>query len=171
MGNSQNQINGQPRVGKMAKAGALFLALWGILHVWVGYEGIHRYFTMEIGGMWEMVAGGSNAPRNLIQVTNDAMTANLQKHLLLNFCMDVGAFGVLGLMLAWVIYKRGSWMAYFIALIAIGICDLSFTFSLVTSGIIEANIPTISGPIIWFIAIGLIPFGLPKLNKNDALTL
>ena len=166
MSYSAVQNDGQPMVGKMAKAGALFLALWGILHVWVGYEGLNRYFTRDIGGMWEMVAGGQNAPRALIQVTNDAMTANLQKHLLLNFCMDVGGFGVLGLMLAWLIYKRGSWVAYFIALIAIGICDLSFTFALVTSGIIELNIPTISGPIIWFVAIGLIPFGLPSLKNK-----
>lgn len=166
MDNSKNQINGQPTVGKMAKAGALLLALWGILHIWVGYEGIHRYITMDIGGMWEMVAGGSNAPQNLIQATNDAMTANLQKHLLLNFCLDVGGYGVLGLILAWVIYKRGSWVAYFIALVAIGIADLSFAFSLVTSGIIEPNIPTISGPIIWFIAMVLIPFGLPSLTKK-----
>ncbi len=166
MDDNKNLINNQPTVGKMAKAGALFLALWGILHVWVGYEGIHRYLTMDIGGLWDMVAGGSNAPHNLIQVTNDAITANLQKHLLLNFCMDVGGFGVLGLILAWVIYNRGSWIAYFIALIAIGICDLSFTFSLVTSGIIEPNIPTISGPIIWVIAMGLIPFGLSSLTKK-----
>lgn len=166
MDNSKNQISGQPEVGKMAKAGALLLALWGILHIWVGYEGIHRYMTMDIGGMWEMVAGGSNAPRNLIQATNDAITANLQKHLLLNFCLDVGGYGVLGLILAWVIYKRGSWVAYFIALVAIGIADLSFTFALVTSGIIEPNIPTISGPIIWVIAMVIIPFGLPSLTKE-----
>jgi len=163
------QIKDQSPVGNMAKAGALFLALWGILHVWVGYEGIHRYLTMDNAGMWEMVAGGSNAPRNLVQAANDAVTANLQKHLLLNFCLDVGSYGILGLILALVIYKRGSWLAYFIALIAIGICDLSFAFSLVTSGIIEPNIPTISGPIIWFVAIGLIPFGLPKLNYKNAL--
>ena len=170
MDNSKIEIKDQPIVGKMAKAGALFLALWGILHVWVGYEGIHRYLTMDNGGMWQMVAGGSNAPHDLVHAANDAITANLQKHLLLNFCLDVGSYGVLGLILAFVIYKRGSWLAFFIALIAIGICDLSFTFSLVTPGIIEPNIPTISGPIIWFIAMGLIPFGLPKLNGNNALT-
>lgn len=166
MDNSKNQMNAQPVVGNMAKAGALFLALWGILHIWVGYEGIHRYMTMDIGGMWEMVAGGSNAPRNLMQATNDALTANVQKHLLLNFCLDVGGYGVLGLILAWVIFKRGSWVAYFIAVVAIGIADLSFAFALVTSGIIEPNIPTISGPIIWVIAMGLIPFGLPSLTKK-----
>jgi len=156
----------QPIVGTAAKAGAIFLALWGILHVWVGYEGIHRYLTMDVGGMWNMVGGGSNAPRNLIQVTADSLTANMQKHLLLNFCLDVGGYGVLGLILAWVIYKRGSWIAYLVTVVAIGIADLSFSFALVMPGIIEPNIPTISGPIIWFIAIGLIPFGLPSLSKK-----
>jgi hypothetical protein len=161
-----NKIEQGPTVGAVAKAGAIFLALWGILHVWVGFEGIHRYLTMDIGGMWNMVGGGSNSPRDLIQVTADAMTASLQKHLLLNFCLDVGGYGVLGLILAWVIYKKGSRMAYLIAVVAIGICDLSFTFALVTSGIIEPNIPTISGPIIWVIAIVLIPFGLPSRRKK-----
>ena len=158
--------NNQPAVGIAAKVGASFLLLWGILHVWVGYEGIHRYLAMDIAGMWSMVAGGSNAPRALIQVTTDAMTAHMQKNLLLNFCLDVGGYGVLGLILAWAIYKRGSWMAYLLAIVVIGIADLSFAFALVTPGIIEPNIPTISGPIIWVVAVVLIPFGLPSLSKK-----
>ena len=31
--------------------------------------------------------------------------------------------------------------------------DLSFLFTLVTSGIIVANVPTVAGPIIWFLAV------------------
>ena len=159
---SSNQIQGQPQVGKMAKAGALFLVLWGILHIWVGAAGALQYVTSDVGSLWKMLVGGKNAPFNAVQITTDAITANAQKHLILNFCLDVGGYGVLGVILAWLIYRRGSWSAYFIALIAIGICDLSFAFSMVTPGIIELNWGTVSGPIIWVIAVILIPFGLPK---------
>ncbi len=157
----------QPAVGMMTKIGAIFLALWGILHVWVGYEGIHQYLSSDVKGMWEMLTGGSNAPHNLVQHTTDALTANAQKQLLLNFCIDVGGYGVLGLMLAWIIYRKGSWMAYMIAVVAIGICDLAFLFSLVTAGIIEYSLASISGPVIWFLAVVLIPFGLPKKNSEN----
>ena len=162
-----SKVISQPAVGMMAKTGAIFLALWGILHVWVGYEGIHQYLSSDVKGMWDMLIGGSKAPHNLVQHTTDALTANVQKQLLLNFCIDVGGYGVLGLLLAFTIYKNGSWMAYFIAVVAIGICDLAFLFSLVTSGIIEYSLASISGPIIWFIAIALIPFGLPKRNSQN----
>jgi hypothetical protein len=165
------QLNNQPAVGKAAKIGSLFLALWGILHVWVGSEGIKQYVTGGNKGLWNMITGGSSAPHQTFQLTTDALTANAQNHLILNFCMDVGGYGVLGLILAWLIYKKGSWNAYFIALIAIGICDLSFLFILVTPGISELNFGTVCGPIIWFIAMALIPFGMPKFNKSTDLTL
>jgi hypothetical protein len=167
MDNNKIEIKDQPNVGKIAKAGALFLVLWSILHIWVGAEGIKQYITSGESGLWNLMTGGSNAPHNLFQHTTDSMTLNAHKHLLLNFCMDVGGYGILGLILSFMVYKKGSWMAYFIAIVAIGIADLTFLFSMVTPGIIELNLGSISGPIIWFIAMALIPFGLPKFNKND----
>jgi uncharacterized membrane protein (Fun14 family) len=158
-------------VGMAAKAGALFLLLWGVLHIWVGAEGIHQYLVSGENGLWNLMTGGKNAGRDMFQHTTDALTANAHKHLLLNFCLDVGGYGVLGLFLAWIIYKRGSWFAYFIALVVIGISDLTFLFSMVTPGIIELNWGSVSGPIIWFIAVALIPFGLPKLSKSNLLSL
>ena len=166
---NKNLIQVQPEVGKMAKAGAVFLILWGILHIWVGAEGAHQYFASDVGSLWKMLVGGKNAPFEAIQISADTITANAQKHLILNFCLDVGGYGVLGIILAFLIYKKGSWSAYFIALIAIGICDLSFAFSMVTSGIIELNWGTVSGPIIWVVAIILIPFGLPKFHPKTSL--
>ena len=163
---SRKLIQDQPEVGKLAKAGALLLLLWGVLHIWVGAEGIHQYLSSDVSGLWKMLTGGSNAPFNAIQITKDSLTANAQKHLILNFCLDVGGYGVLGLFLSWIIYKKGSWTAYFISVVAIGIADLSFLFAMVTSGIIELNLGTVLGPIIWFIAILIIPFGLPKWNRN-----
>jgi hypothetical protein len=46
-----------------------------------------------------------------------------------------------------------------------GFTNLSL-FAMVTPGIIELNIVTISGPILWFLAVGITPFGLPLLWKN-----
>jgi hypothetical protein len=171
MGKNNFQTNEIQAVGTIAKAGALFLLLWSILHLYVGIEGIHQYIVSGEIGLWNLMTGGSNAPHDMFQHTTDALTANAHKHLLLNFCMDVGGYGILGLFLAWIIYKRGSWLAYFIALVAIGICDLTFLFSMVTPGIIELNWGSVSGPIIWFIAVALIPFGLPKLSKSNILSL
>ena len=153
-------------VGKIAKVGSIFLLLWSVLHIWVGFEGAIKYSAGGAHDLWEMMIGGNNAPHFLFRHASDNLTLNAHKHLLLNFCLDVGGYGVLGLYLSWEIYKRGSWNAYFIALIIIGFCDLSFLFSMVTSGIIELNFASVSGPIIWFIAVICIPFGLPKMNKS-----
>jgi hypothetical protein len=37
---------------------------------------------------------------------------------------------------------------------------------MVTSGVIEQNIPTISGPVLWFLAVIATPFGMPPLFKK-----
>jgi hypothetical protein len=152
--------------GPAAKVGAWLFVLWGILHIWVGYEGIHQYLTNGTPGLWNIVVGGGNAPRAAFVHTTDAITAFAQGQLLLNFCIDVGGYGVLGLIVGWLILNRASWAAYFIGLFVIGICDLTFLFALVTSGVIEFSIPSISGPIIWFSAIIATPFGMPSLRNK-----
>lgn len=156
----------KPMVGAAAKVGAALFLLWGILHIWVGYEGIHQYLSNGTPGLWNIVVGGSKAPRAVFVHTTDAITAYAQGQLLLNFCIDVGGYGVLGLVVAGLIVTQASWAAYFIGVFVIGIADLTFLFALVTSGVIEFSIPTISGPIIWFLAIIATPFGMPALRKK-----
>ena len=156
----------KPMVGAAAKLGAALFLLWGILHIWVGYEGIHQYLTNGTPGLWNIVVGGSNAPRAAFVHTTDAITEFAQGQLLLNFCIDVGGYGVLGLVVAWLIVKQASWPAYFIGLFVIGICDLTFLFSLVTSGVIELSAGSVGGPVIWFMAIIATPFGMPSLRKK-----
>ena len=160
------QINNQLAVGAIAKIGSLLFVLWGVLHVWVGFEGVHQYLTNGTQGLWSGVIGGINAPRAVFQHTADTVTAHAQGQLLLNFCIDVGGYGVLGLVVAWMIWTQASWIGYFLGLFVIGICDLAFLFSLVTSGIIELHAGTIGGPVIWFLAIIITPFGLPPLLKR-----
>jgi len=161
-----NPTNEQPAIGLPARIGALLFVLWGILHIWVGYEGIHQYLTNGTSGLWNTVVGGARVPRALYQHTTDAVTAFAQGQLLLNFCIDVGGYGVLGMFVAWMIWKRASWTGYFIGVFVIGIGDLAFLFALVTSGVIELNAGTVGGPIIWFLAIAITPFGLPPLRRQ-----
>lgn len=148
-------------VGTPAKVGAALLALWGVLHLWVGFEGARQYLG-GVRGQWEMLLGGSLAPRNAFQHTTDALTANVQAHLLLNFCIDVGGYGLLGMALSWLIWKQGSWAAYGIAAIVIGVADNAFLFTQVTPGFIELNAGTIGGPVLWAAMCVITPFGLDR---------
>lgn len=165
-------------IGTAAKIGAVLFVLWGVLHIWVGYEGIDRYLASEhslwnASGervLWDLLIGGRNAPRAAFQHATSSVTANAHAHLILNFCIDVGGYGVLGLVVGWMIWRQASWAAYLIGVFIIGICDLAFLFSLVTPGIIELNVATISGPVIWFIAVGITPFGMPSVGGRSSRT-
>jgi uncharacterized membrane protein (Fun14 family) len=155
-----------PTVGAAAKLGAALFFLWGILHIWVGYEGLHQYLSNGTPGLWNIVVGGSRAPRAAFVHTTDAITAFAQGQLLLNFCIDVGGYGVLGLAVAWLIVKQASWAAYFIGVVVIGIADLAFLFAMVTSGVIELNAGSVGGPVLWCLAIIATPFGMPSLRNK-----
>ena len=152
--------------GPAAKAGALLFLLWSILHIWVGFEGVHQYLTQGTPGLWNLVIGGSQVPRSAFQHTQDAVTAFAQGQLLLNFCIDVAGYGVLGLGVAWLLWARASWLGYVLGLVVIGIADMTFLLAMVTSGVIAFSVETISGPVIWFLAILITPFGLPMLKHR-----
>jgi len=154
----------QQVAGRMAKIGAGLFFLWAVLHIWVGYEGVHQYLSSGTQGQWSMVIGGAKASRDAFQHSTDALTAYAHGQLLVNFCVDVGGYGVLGLVVGWLIWSRASWVGYFLGLFVIGIGDLAFLFSLVTSGVIEMNAGSVGGPIIWFLAIAITPFGMPPLH-------
>jgi uncharacterized membrane protein (Fun14 family) len=162
-----NAMNERPTAGIAAKIGAVLFVLWGVLHIWVGYEGVHQYFTNGTQGLWNLVIGGSKVPRAAFVHAADPVTAYAHGQLLVNFCIDVGGYGALGLVVGWMIWSQASWVGYFIGLFIIGIADLTFLFALVTSGVIEFSIPTISGPVIWFLALAITPFGLPRLGEKD----
>ncbi len=154
--------NDQHHIGRAAKVGALLLLIWSILHIWVGFEGIHQYLTNGTPGMWNGMIGGQRVPRDLFVHATDAPTIFAHGQLMLNFMIDVGGYGVLGLFLTWLIGSRGSWLGYAMALVVIGIADLTFLFAMVLSGTIEFSPPALIGPIIWFLAMAITPFGLPS---------
>jgi hypothetical protein len=155
----QSQDEGST-IGVPAKVGAGLLALWGVLHVWVGVEGVRQFAVSGTRGLWNMVLGGANAPLSAYQHTSDAVTSSVQGHLALNFAIDVGAAGLLGLALAWMIWKQGSWAAYVIAVVVIGVIDNAFLFTQVMTGLIALNAGTVGGPVLWVLACVVTPFGL-----------
>ncbi len=151
-----------------AKVGASLFGLWGILHLWVGYEGLRQYIASPAKGQWKMFIGGSKAPVDAFTFPNDPVTAHVHANLILNFCIDVSGYGALGIIVSWLLFKRGSWLAYFLGVFLIGICDGSFTILQLTSGIIAVSIPSVSGPIIWLLAALVTPFGLPVPRMGAA---
>ena len=148
------------------KLGSGLFLLWSILHIYVGVKGIINFFTKNLADQWKLLIGGNKVPFSDFIVPQDATTAYGQSHLILNFCIDVGGYGVLGIFVAWMIWKKSSWIGYLIGLVAIGICDLTFLFAMVTSGVIEKNLATLAGPIIWFMAVAVTPIGLKQSKRN-----
>jgi hypothetical protein len=154
-----------PSVKTPAKIGAWLFVLWSVLHIWVGAEGLHQYLTGSPLSQWNMIIGGSAMPRNAFVHASDAATAFAHGQVIVNFCVDVGGYGVLGLFVAWMILKGQAWLGYAMGVLVIGIADLAFLFSMVVSGVIELNAGTVGGPVIWFLALLITPFGLPRKGQ------
>ncbi len=152
----------RPVLGLPTRIGVGVIVLWAVLHLWVGVEGLRQFFVGSARSQWDMFLGGANAPKAAFVHATDAVTANVHAHELVNFGVDVAGYGVLALVAAWMIQTKASWTGYFLFLVVVGICDLAFLFSLVTSGIIELNAGTVGGPVLWFIACALVPMGMPR---------
>jgi hypothetical protein len=149
-----------------AKVGAGLFVLWSILHIWVGVEGLHQYVAGSPMSQWAMLLGGRVMPREAFVHASDAATAFAHGQLIVNFAVDVGGYGVLGLFVSWMIFKGPAWLGYVMGVGVIGIADLAFLFSMVTPGVIELNAGTVGGPVIWFLALLITPFGLPPISKT-----
>ena len=149
-----------------ARIGAGLFLVWSVLHVYVGVLGAAEYLTGDVVSRWTLLIGGADAPVSGFRFPTDALTANAQSHLILNFGLDVGGYGVLGLFVTWMIWARASWTGFLVGVVVIGIADLSFLFAMVTSGIIVADVGTVAGPVIWFLAVAVTPFGLPPLRRH-----
>ena len=161
-----NDRNAPASVRWPAKVGAGLFVLWGVLHVWVGAEGVRQYLTAGTPGLWGLLTGGHAVPRAAFVHATDPVTLFAQGQLVLNFCLDVGGYGVLGFFVAWLILKRASWTGYLIGLAVIGVADLAFLFALVVPGVIELSAGTIAGPVLWFLAVAITPFGLPARRRD-----
>ena len=83
--------NPTPVAGTAAKVGGWIFALWSVLHIWVGAEGVHQYLKGGTSGLWNMLIGGRAVPRAAFVHATDPVTLFAQGQLILNFCLDVGA--------------------------------------------------------------------------------
>jgi hypothetical protein len=70
---------------------------------------------------------------------------------------------------SWLLFRCAWWIAYMMGVFLVGLCDMSFTFLQMTPGIIQLNVPTVSGPIIWLLAVIITPFGMPPFKGARAL--
>jgi hypothetical protein len=160
-------------------------ALWGVLHIWVGYEGTVQFLSKDAPtSQWNMLIGGANVPKSAFQHSKDILprgvkdfskyysgigpTALAHKHLNLNFALDVSGYGFLGLLVAYMIHYKGSWLFYLMGGLLIGLCDIAFMTLMVYPGqVIELNAGTVGGPVLWILAMIISPFGLPEFNLNE----
>ena len=150
------------------KIGSVAYIIWGVLHIYVGFIGISQYITDPNKGLWSALIGGEKMPVEKFQFATDPMTLKVTANFILNFCLDVAGYGILGILLGVMLWKNTKpWLAYFIGLFIIGLADLSFLFLQVTPGHIKGDWGTYGGPVLWFIAIVVLPFGLPKFNRNE----
>ena len=146
----------------ITRTAAALWGIWGVLHLWVLFEGLNRYLTSGTAGQWNMLIGGSAVPRDAFKMATDTATLFGHGQLILNFTMDVGAAGVLGLFVAWMMWKQPSWLALLLGTVVIGIVDMSFLVILVLSGVTELSFPVLLGPIVWFFAVGASVLGLGR---------
>jgi hypothetical protein len=161
---SENQKGISPAI----RIGSIAYVVWGVLHIYVGYIGINQYSNNPNKGLWSALIGGDNMPVEKFQFATDPMTLKVTANFILNFCLDVAGYGLLGILLGAMLWKSTKpWLAYFIGFFIIGLADLSFLFLQVTPGHIKGDWGTYGGPILWFIAITVLPFGLPKLKWKE----
>lgn len=150
----------KPRFDFLAKLGAIFFFLWGILHFWVPYGGFTEYY--KSGNGINMIVGGDAVSKSEFKAPTDEKTMFALNMLFLNFVCDVGGYGVVALFVAYLVWNGGdnAWLGYFMGLFCLGVADLAFLRYLVMSGVIEQTFPVLMGPLLWFIAIAVTPFGL-----------
>jgi hypothetical protein len=147
------------KIGTLAKIGSILFVLWGILHIWVPYNGFKEYY--EKGNGFDMLIGGKNVPKNEFLLPKNKKTLLALNNLFLNFVTNVGGSGVLSFFVAYLIWEgKNAWLAYYIGLICIGITDIAFLYFMIISGVIKVTFPVILGPLLWILAVIITPFGL-----------
>lgn len=161
-------MENQNKLHTAVKIGSLAYVLWGVLHLYVGFMGISLYIADPDRGLWSSLIGGDKMPVDKFQFATDPMTLKVTANFILNFCLDVAGYGLLGMLLGVMLWKNSKpWLAYFIGLVIIGVADLSFLFLQVTPGHIKGDWGTYGGPVLWFIAVVILPFGLPPFSRKE----
>ena len=112
------------------KIGSVLFVLWGILHIWVGYNATCLLINDNpYHELWDMLLGGKNAPIEKFQFATDSITQKVQINFIYNFCLDVTGAGLLGVVIGFMLWRHMiPWLAFFMGFFVIGLIDLSFMF-------------------------------------------
>ena len=147
------------KIGILAKIGSFLFILWGIVHLWVPYNGFTEYYKKGSG--FDMLVGGETISKSEFILPSHKKSSYVLHNLFLNFVTNVGAAGILSIFVAYMIWEgSNAWLGYYIGLICIGIMDNAFVYFMLLSGIIEKSFPVIIGPTLWLLAVIITPFGL-----------
>ena len=64
----------QSKLNIYVKIGSLAYILWGVLHLWVGYEGINQFIISPNKGLFGFLIGAENMPVDKFQFAIDPMS-------------------------------------------------------------------------------------------------
>ena len=156
------------KVTPLLQVSAALWILWGVLHLWVPFDGLSQLATHGVKGGWEMFIGGAAVSKSAFKHASDKSTLLAHEKLIQNFVIDVGGYGLFGIYVAYKMLTQPSWEAYLLGVIIIGIADLAFTFSCVTSGVIEISFPVLLGPIVWVIAVIVNAIALTQADSRNS---
>ena len=67
-------LRSHPLLSTAGKIGVWLLVYWGVLHIWVGAEGVNQYLHDAPRGLWQMLIGGSMVTRQAFQHAIDPVT-------------------------------------------------------------------------------------------------
>jgi hypothetical protein len=155
-------------MGLATTLAAVLWVMWGVLHIWVGGEGFRQYADRHRDPYAQINFMDGPAAKGFMK-PNDKTTQYVLQQFVLNFTTDVGGYGVLGLVVAYMIYFNASpWIAFFMGFIVIGIADLAFLFFSVLAGVIPLYFEVILGPLVWFLAVIVTPIGLLQDGRNSS---
>ena len=85
--------------------------------MWVLFDGLEN-FNHGPQAQWNAIIGGARVSRDSFQHSSHSATSFAHSQLIFNFTQDVGGFGLLGVVLAYMIYfNKSAWIAYLIGII------------------------------------------------------
>ena len=85
---------------------AAFL-IWGVLHIWVLFDGFKNYLEGP-KAQYDLLIGGSKVPKDVFQHSSHPPTSYTHSQLMFNFTQDVGGYGFLGVIIAYMIQFNHS---------------------------------------------------------------
>lgn len=138
-------------IGRLARAGAVIFALWGLLHLVAALTGIVGYAQGGATGVLTTYAGPS-AP------VQQSRALELAGGIGLNYALDLAAFGLLGIWVAVMIW-RGQTLGFWLGAVVLGMADAAFVLALVVPGYVPVADGFV-GPFLYLLGVAVTAAGL-----------